>query len=106
MARSSSHMGSSFLPGSFNLKRAEALAFFFVQFVEEYRIHPAPARSPAQRLLQLLQRLRVARRQHLYVTVFGVAHPPAQLQGGRLAVHEPPEPNTLHTPLDPGVTHH
>ena len=69
-------------------------------------IHAAAARSAAQAGAQLGQVGLVAMRNHLYVALFGVAHPAAQVQLAGFAVYVPPEPNPLHAALNQEMKDH
>jgi hypothetical protein len=69
-------------------------------------VYATAARPATQTCTQLRKVGLVARRHNFHVAVFGIAHPSAQFQLARFAMHEPSETNSLHTPLNQEMKNH
>jgi hypothetical protein len=94
------------LPGSFNGKRSQALAFFRVQLVLDYAIDAAAARTAAERLAKLVDHGGFTFGHDFDVAILSVAHPAAELEGGGFALDEPAKTHALHASTDEEVANH
>jgi len=88
------------------LKCSKLRAFALEQFVFQYSIDAASARSLAQRSLQLSQQIGFASGHNLNVSLIGVPHPAAQTKLSRLPLHKPAKANSLNSALDEEMQHH
>ena len=72
----------------------------------DHVIHAAAARATMERRAQQAERIGLPGYHYFHVALFGVPHPAAQPESGRLTVYKPAESHALHTALNQKMNHH
>ena len=93
-------------PCAIDFERTETFSLVIGQRVLDDAVDARAARPFAEAGAKLIQVARFASGNYFHVAVLSVAHPSAQIQFARLALHKPAKADTLHAALNEEMNNH